>query len=840
MSKLSFRARALDASKPLPVFRCEDLPDLHEYASINRAVPQMPTGMEKEEESEHHLQRAISAQQVYGEKRDNMVIPVPEAESNITYYESLYPGEFKMPKQLIHIQPFSLDTEQPDYDLDSEDDAFVNKLKKKMEISFLQFEEMIDRLEKGSGQQVGTVSVFICDQDSGASACQSIHTRVDLSAQSTNNVLFIRFTSYDSLYVAFHFFPSNTQNRKNDEASYEKMLKLRRDLSRAVTILEMIKRREKSKRELLHLTLEIFEKRNVMSDYGGEVMAEVLAERALVRPQIIPLVPVTNQYRHQDHLDPKDYKSKPEKTEVPRQKRKYEKKQKALPLSSGAPHHPGPVVFNAKDLNQYDFPSSDDEPFSQLHSGSSEAEEENDPDGAYAFRRKAGCQYYAARQDRVGSWPWCGPWDGGLAEARFRYSLTTLTVPRRCLGMARRRVGRGGRVLLDRAHTDYDNVFHGLDPEMLNLPLPSSSSPPPTTTSRSPATDKFASTSETNTSDRSSSSFNSSLSSTSPSSTDLSQILLNIKLCRWRHFRPRTLPLHELDHAHPLFRKLSRSLKRPVSTSTAGGQPFGFQRPLRVVPAPAPTAAFTAEQYQQHQEQLALMQKQQLEQIQLQQQANSTATTNSTKFSSPSLPSPTQTLANTLDQASAQFAASALVTADKLLALKTKEELALGGGVNGVLSPSGVYKGLHLSSTASPSPAAPAPPTSTPTPALLHPCTTTSSTLATSNNNGTAHPANTPTTTTTAAATQVLLGNNSLRLGVPPGKRVHAPRTLSAAMSTSALKLAHAAAATANCQKPKVTTATASALDIVPRENHEQDKPALNSLSENTVAMEVT
>lgn len=53
----------------------------------------------------------------------------------------------------------------------------------------------------------------------------------------------------------------DAQNRKNDEASYEKMLKLRRDLSRAVTILEMIKRREKSKRELLHLTLEVFEKR---------------------------------------------------------------------------------------------------------------------------------------------------------------------------------------------------------------------------------------------------------------------------------------------------------------------------------------------------------------------------------------------------------------------------------------------------------------------------------------------------------------------------------------------------------------------------------------------------
>ncbi|XP_041659033.1 enhancer of polycomb homolog 1-like isoform X2 [Cheilinus undulatus] len=762
-----------------------------------------------------------------------MVIPVPEAESNITYYDSLYPGDYKMPKQLIHIQPFSLDTEQPDYDLDSDDEAFVIKLKKKMEISFLQFEEMIDRLEKGSGQQLVSLpeaKLLLKEDDELIKEVFDYWSRKRKNSKANALIPNVKQEKRDGSstsdpYVAFRRRTEKMQtrkNRKNDEASYEKMLKLRRDLSRAVTILEMVKRREKSKRELLHLTLEVFEKRNVMSDFGGEVMAEVLAERALVRPQIIPLVPLTNQYRHQDHMDLKDYKSKPEKAEVPRPKRKYEKKQKVLPLSSG-PHHQGPLVFNAKDLNQYDFPSSDDEPYSQLHSGSSEAEEENDPDGAYAFRRKAGCQYYAAHQDRVGSWPWCGPWEDGLAEARFRYSLTTLTVPRRCLGMARRRVGRGGRVLLDRAYTDYDNIFHGLDQEMLDLPLPPSPPPPPppTTTLRSPATNKFASTSETNTSDKSSSPLS------SPSSTDLSQILLNIKSCRWRHFRPRTLPLHELDNAHPLFRKLSRGLKRSLSASTAGGQPYGAQRPARVVPAPTPTAAFTAEQYQQHQEQLALMQKHQLEQIQQQQQANSTTTANSTHG-----------MANTLDQASAQFAATALVTADQLLALKTKEELALGGGVNGVLSPSGVYKGLHLSSTASPSPAAPAPPTTTPTPALLHPCTTTSSSSATSNNNGTAHPAN---TTTTTATTQVLLGNNnSLRLGVPTGKRVHAPRTLSATMPTSALKLAHAAAATANCQKPKVTTATASPLDIVPRENHDQDKPALNSLSENTMAMEVT
>ncbi|XP_077471536.1 enhancer of polycomb homolog 1b isoform X2 [Stigmatopora argus] len=808
MSKLSFRARALDATKPLPVFRCEDLPDLHEYASINRAVPQMPTGMEKEEESEHHLQRAISAQQVYGEKRDNMVIPVPEAESNITYYEMLYPGDYKMPKQLIHLQPFSLDTEQPDYDLDSDDDAFVAKLKKKMEISLLQFEEMIDRLEKGSGQQLVSLpeaKLLLKEDDELIKEVFDYWSRKRKNSKAHSLINIIKQEKRDGSstsdpYVAFRRRTEKMQtrkNRKNDEASYEKMLKLRRDLSRAVTILEMIKRREKSKRELLHLTLEIFEKRNVMSDYGGEVLAEVLAERALVRPQIIPLVPLTNQY----HMDHKDYKSKPEKTEAPRQKRKYEKKQKAIPLSASAHHH-GPAVFNAKDLNQYDFPSSDEEP--QLHSGSSEAEEENDPDGAYAFRRKAGCQYYAAHQDRVGSWPWSPGWEGGLAHARYRYSLTTLTVPRRCQGLARRRLGRGGRVLLDRAHSDYDNVFHELDPKTLDR-TPSPPGP------RSPTASKFASTSPTNTSDRD---------SPSPPS-DLSQILLSIKACRWRHFRPRTLPLHQLDNAHPLFRRLSRCVKRPLANIGPRAQ-----RILRPGPPPQPHVALTAEQFQLHQDQLLQMQKEQLEQ---QQHQASRATAHSTT-------STAQVSANTLDQASAQFAASALVTPEQILALKTKEELSLGGGVNGVLSPSGVYKGLHLSSTASPSLAAPAPPVTLSGAASLHPGSATNVAPgcgANSNAGGARHAG--PAATN---ATQVPLAN-SLRLAVPASKRAHAPRTLSGAMSASALKLAHAAA---NCQKPKVPSASAaSPLDIVPRENHEQDKAAsLSSLSENTMAMEVT
>ena len=50
------------------------------------------------------------------------------------------------------------------------------------------------------------------------------------------------------------------------------MLKLRRDLSRAVTLLEMVKRREKTKKEKLNLTLDVFEKRHSMRDWDGKLL----------------------------------------------------------------------------------------------------------------------------------------------------------------------------------------------------------------------------------------------------------------------------------------------------------------------------------------------------------------------------------------------------------------------------------------------------------------------------------------------------------------------------------------------------------------------------------------
>lgn len=138
------------------------------------------------------------------------------------------------------------------------------------------------------------------------------------------------------------------------------------------------------------------------------------------------------------------------------------------------------------------------------------------------------------------------------------------------------------RSLLDRAHADVDNICQGLtsdmDPAQLASPLPSSLLHGPNT-----------STSETNTSDPTTRSHHSSLSPQSPSSKtplDLSQILLNIKSCRWRHFRPRTISHHPLGEGGLSlrgFRDFSRTVSGLTRTSSGGTNTLN-----RTGPAPAP------------------------------------------------------------------------------------------------------------------------------------------------------------------------------------------------------------------------------------------------------------
>ncbi|XP_028142187.1 enhancer of polycomb homolog 1 [Diabrotica virgifera virgifera] len=446
MSKLSFRARALDASKPMPIYMAEELPDLPDYSAINRAVPQMPSGMQKEEECEHHLQRAIVA---------GLIIPTPEVSElpDKEFYEKVYPANYKQPRQLIHMQPFTMEQDIPDYDMDSDDERWLQAQTQKLDLSPVKFEEMMDRLEKSSGQTVVTLNeakALLKEDDDLIIAVFDYWLNKRLKTQHplilTVKTEIRSGTAANNPYLAFRRRTEKMQtrkNRKNDEASYEKMLKLRRDLYRAVTLLELVKRREKIKREYVHLTVEVFEKRFQAKDFSGAVMAEASAIKSS-RPAFTPIF--HNHYPNQSWANKSILKDEV----IPRrEKRQYKKrKHKSLGNRSGG--------YGVDSLGGM---SSDDEVnMSQLSPEPEEAEDESQ----FAFKRNKLCSYHRPLSHE-GNWRWASKEENGSADKRFRFTLTSLSNPRRCIGFARRRVGRGGRIILDRISTNYDDFWRTLD-----------------------------------------------------------------------------------------------------------------------------------------------------------------------------------------------------------------------------------------------------------------------------------------------------------------------------------------------------------------------------------------
>ena len=186
---------------------------------------------------------AISAQQSFGLRTDDHVIPTPEVFClTEVEYNTLYPTNFKMPRQMIHVQLPAFEDELPDYDLDEEDRVWFLQMKDVLGINELKFEEMIECLEKNSGisevldlseakallklEESIVISVYDYWLQKKLNVGKSLLPQIKTEKRDG--------TSSSNPYIAFRRRTEKMQtrkNRKNDEASYEKMLKLRRDFA---------------------------------------------------------------------------------------------------------------------------------------------------------------------------------------------------------------------------------------------------------------------------------------------------------------------------------------------------------------------------------------------------------------------------------------------------------------------------------------------------------------------------------------------------------------------------------------------------------------------------------
>ncbi len=535
-SKLNFRARTLDAAKPLSIYYLEDLPELTDLNAISRSVPAMPSGMEKEEEAEKHLQEILESQEnavavtlintvqasrSSGPRKvsttstssaapaspastssgalrapSDLVIPTPEvyvASDFEGIYNTMYKGAYKPPRQYIHVQPFAMDEEMPEYDLDEDDIEFVEtKLndEKKFQVAFGTVEDMLDRLEKNSDNSVISakeaklllkedddliLAVYDYWVDKRLKLKQPLVPKVKRDNRIVGNSSSEAANAASTNpYVAFRRRTEKMQtrkNRKNDEVSYEKMLKLRRDLNRAVTLLEMVKRREKAKAEKLDLTRSVFERRYREGDWEGRIVNEALQKRQQQLRAFQNLAWV-NQLGSGAVLTPAQLAAA---VKGDRQKRPYTKKKKKTLTAKRNTL----VDSNGPEFGT-NFISSDDESNGVGNDIADDAAKDSaelfNPSAPIYFRRKRNCQYLAPAVDEFGfadpvGWPWDDPVEGGSGEAKFRHSLASLSTPKsRCIGLVRRRVGRGGRIVLDRSGVPgaSDQLWRSLDFTVFN------------------------------------------------------------------------------------------------------------------------------------------------------------------------------------------------------------------------------------------------------------------------------------------------------------------------------------------------------------------------------------
>jgi len=314
----------------------------------------------------------------------------------------------------------------------------------------------MDRLEKGSGQTVVTLQeakALIKEDDDLIIAVYDYWLNKRLKTQHPL-IPHVKTEARHGVanhnpYIAFRRRTEKMQtrkNRKNDESSYEKMLKLKRDLTRAVTLLEMVKRREKSKRELLHLTLEVFEKRYQAGDYSGSVVTEALQQRP-VRPAFTPIFP--NSWI-------KDDSGMSNLTRKERRQYKKRRHKSSSKNNHGAGTGSAPSILNYSNAQELSIEGEGGSSEEDLIQPVSPSDGEEEDEGVFSFRRKRGCQYYAPIDNSEGSW--CS----SELDTRLRFYPTSIRQDADVsgsenifpVGPCRLRRTRGGTLALDRMNLD--------------------------------------------------------------------------------------------------------------------------------------------------------------------------------------------------------------------------------------------------------------------------------------------------------------------------------------------------------------------------------------------------
>lgn len=219
--------------------------------------------------------------------------------------------------------------------------------------------------------------------------------------------------------------------------------------------------REKAKQELLSKTLSVMEKRYELQDWSGQLYSQYTEQHRIRAPRPAPPIPIpqpqvvatpTTPAIHQRRIsegrltrDRDDlWTEEQERHFRPSLHRSLSNRRRS---KSHRRRHSGHMAPGVSEVSRGTGVSDTEEmlPSAELIGDIEETEVE----GPFPFRRRKFVQYRQYR-DHCGVWPWENPVPhcNNICNPRYRFSC--LSINKRFVGFTRRRVGRGGRIWIDR------------------------------------------------------------------------------------------------------------------------------------------------------------------------------------------------------------------------------------------------------------------------------------------------------------------------------------------------------------------------------------------------------
>ncbi|KAH7122466.1 enhancer of polycomb-like-domain-containing protein [Dendryphion nanum] len=344
-----FRQRKLSTKQNLSILREHEVEKLAED-DPTRHVPRVETGVEKGEEGEHHLQAVISAAQAAvqsGGKIAQLYIPTPDAVASKLQYEDLYPKRFTQPATYIRFSSTVEDAVGCPYCMGSEDAAWLHTYnsgarKSKRELcSELEFEEVMYFFEETSQRKQPYATV----DNAPVLSFEELETEYDENISEParrfakdiyehwknqrllkgNHALHPQLKFETNLdtddadpYVCFRRREVRQvrKTRGRDAQVTEKLKKLRKELEEARFLMSQVKRREFMVRDSLATDKQIFDQRSALKEMKRKLSIKGDDEELLINqkpaPKPKPRVDTQNVQRGVPGMGPKPQITRPD------------------------------------------------------------------------------------------------------------------------------------------------------------------------------------------------------------------------------------------------------------------------------------------------------------------------------------------------------------------------------------------------------------------------------------------------------------------------------------------------------------------------------------------------